>query len=258
MPDYSIPTTTEPTTEYELLSRADAIAQGSTTYFTGKPCPHGHIDLRFVASYGCRECMRLGSKKAYDRDPARHSERARVYNAANRKRVSETQRKWREHNRDHVRQVAQAWRERNRASLSERERRRRAKNPESARESERAWRKRNVERARANERRWRARNPIKVHVMKINAKAKARGAHGVVTEEEWADLLEKSGKRCLACGNADEPLTADHIVPIANGGVNTIGNLQPLCGPCNNKKRNRSIDYRTWLHVGSKPRKRRT
>jgi len=41
------------------LSRKDAMAQGKTVYFTGKPCKNHHISQRYVSSGGCLECFRL-------------------------------------------------------------------------------------------------------------------------------------------------------------------------------------------------------
>jgi len=38
------------------ITREQAIQQGLQHYFTGKPCPRGHIALRFVSSFGCKEC----------------------------------------------------------------------------------------------------------------------------------------------------------------------------------------------------------
>ena len=37
-------------------SRAKAKAAGATHYFTGKPCPHGHVTPRFTSSGGCVVC----------------------------------------------------------------------------------------------------------------------------------------------------------------------------------------------------------
>ena len=42
-----------------FISRAQAKAQGLKVYFTGKPCPHGHIAVRGVSDGACRECKRL-------------------------------------------------------------------------------------------------------------------------------------------------------------------------------------------------------
>jgi len=44
-------------------SQTDAAQAGSTRYFTGKPCKHGHIDLRMTESGACLECKRILSSK---------------------------------------------------------------------------------------------------------------------------------------------------------------------------------------------------
>ena len=45
---------------HEIISRSEAKARGLKTYFTGKPCPHGHVAPRQLSNGICREC-------AYDR-----------------------------------------------------------------------------------------------------------------------------------------------------------------------------------------------
>lgn len=42
----------------ELVSRKDAKAAGLTRYFTGKPCPHGHVSQRMTSGTACVECLR--------------------------------------------------------------------------------------------------------------------------------------------------------------------------------------------------------
>ena len=42
-----------------------AIAEGNTTYFTGRPCKHGHISERMVANRTCAECGRERSREEY-------------------------------------------------------------------------------------------------------------------------------------------------------------------------------------------------
>lgn len=56
-------------------------------------------------------------------------------------------------------------------------------------------------------------------------------------------LLERHGNRCAnpTC-SADLHLVGhhmDHIIPFSKGGMTTLDNLQPLCGPCNLAKGNR-------------------
>lgn len=58
---------------------------------------------------------------------------------------------------------------------------------------------------------------------------------GIVTVAEWKETLEYFDNSCAYCGNTDK-ITQDHIVPIANGGLNTKHNLVPACKTCNCSK----------------------
>jgi len=42
----------------QIISRKEAIAQGLSWYFTGKPCWRGHIDERYVDG-GCSTCRKM-------------------------------------------------------------------------------------------------------------------------------------------------------------------------------------------------------
>lgn len=66
--------------------------------------------------------------------------------------------------------------------------------------------------------------------------------------EARAHLIEQYGNICLRCGlspaELDPPLAVDHIVPVARGGRNRLGNYQLLCSPCNSWKGTQIIDFR--------------
>jgi hypothetical protein len=42
----------------QARTRAQAIALGQITYFTGKPCRRGHVADRYTMAGNCRECAR--------------------------------------------------------------------------------------------------------------------------------------------------------------------------------------------------------
>lgn len=46
----------------EKTRRAGKAAK-ATLYFTGKPCKHGHISVRFTSTGQCRECTRKASRE---------------------------------------------------------------------------------------------------------------------------------------------------------------------------------------------------
>lgn len=65
------------------------------------------------------------------------------------------------------------------------------------------------------------------------------------TPEEWETLLAAFHGFCAKCLDGPlEHLAKDHITPLALGGSDGIGNLQPLCQPCNLKKGGDCTDYR--------------
>ena len=73
------------------------------------------------------------------------------------------------------------------------------------------------------------------------ARREANG--GSYTVREWKAVCLLYDHRCLCCGER-KPLTVDHVIPLALGGMNTIDNIQPLCLDCNLRKHARTVDYR--------------
>lgn len=59
----------------------------------------------------------------------------------------------------------------------------------------------------------------------------------------WLRVLAHYGPGCLACGSL-EAVAPDHVVPVAQGGDNWAGNLQPLCRRCTQAKRGQRTDHR--------------
>ena len=111
-----------------IISRDEARALGLKRFFTGKPCKHGHVAERHVASRKCREC---------------HRERTRRYRAADPERARERERRWRAANLELARKGD---RERKRLHFAKNKDRilseravKRAANPEKAREYQRRW-----------------------------------------------------------------------------------------------------------------------
>lgn len=87
----------------QIISRADAIALGFVTYFTGKPCKNDHISERYVKNGCCIACAGLKlqnwrknnsekRKKQSDKDREQNKTKAKLWNkvwqAANRPKVN--------------------------------------------------------------------------------------------------------------------------------------------------------------------------
>jgi 5-methylcytosine-specific restriction endonuclease McrA len=67
---------------------------------------------------------------------------------------------------------------------------------------------------------------------------------GKHTDQEWLVLIRFCDEVCVRCKARNCPLTKDHIVPVHQGGTDSIDNLQPLCRRCGLSKSSEVIDYR--------------
>jgi 5-methylcytosine-specific restriction endonuclease McrA len=92
---------------------------------------------------------------------------------------------------------------------------------------------------------WHQRNPDKRLSYVHTRRARKLANGGSYSVDEWNDLKKQCGYSCMCCGRKEPAirLTVDHIVPIAKGGSNDIGNIQPLCMRCNKSKATKTINY---------------
>jgi 5-methylcytosine-specific restriction endonuclease McrA len=66
------------------------------------------------------------------------------------------------------------------------------------------------------------------------------------------NILRRDAYKCAYCGRSDLPLTIDHVIPKARGGVESWENLVTACSVCNNKKGDRTLEE-THMHLMYKP-----
>lgn len=59
---------------------------------------------------------------------------------------------------------------------------------------------------------------------------------GILTIEDWSEVLIYNDFKCSHCKEHKHFLTLDHIVSMANGGLNKKENIQPLCSSCHEIK----------------------
>ena len=179
----------------------------------------------------CKVCIRL-------RVQENRRERLEQYTQYEKARANlthrvEARRKYEEEHKKQISEYKKRWAEENEAGVSA---------------SKRKHYELNRDEIIARSKMWAEDNPEKVRQAKANNGRKRRAARhasaGSFTAEEFEELCEGYGNRCLACGDTEAVLEADHVVPLTRGGSDDIGNIQPLCGSCNRKKFVNVIDYR--------------
>lgn len=111
----------------------------------------------------------------------------------------------------------------------------------------RQWAKDNPDKNRALSAKWWSGQSAEYrHHYMANLKGRERAGGGNVTLGEWLDIKRRFGNTCPACGSTTRPLTMDHIIPVAAGGIHAAENIQPLCRSCNSRKNRRAIAYEPW------------
>ena len=125
-----------------------------------------------------------------------------------------------------------------------------ADNPERASVTKRKWEEDNPDKAKEHRTKWCKANPDKLKAKDHRHRTAKTKAGGSFSATEWKALCKKYKHLCLCCGKKKK-LTADHVIPVSKGGTSNISNIQPLCGPCNSRKRDKTIDYRKGTHAST-------
>jgi 5-methylcytosine-specific restriction endonuclease McrA len=158
----------------------------------------------------CKVCHAKAVKKWQTNNPAKFKEVNKKWKKAHKEKRAEESKEWAKSHPMYRREVGEKWR---------------TEHPDYGKN----WRKNN-------------RDKIKIYAQSRRARIVGNG--GDLTLEEWYAILDFYGHKCLCCGRDDVKLTIDHVVPIFQGGKHSADNVQPLCGPCNSRKKDKHIDYR--------------
>jgi hypothetical protein len=148
----------------------------------------------------CKVCVRARVQK-YRRE---HLEQYAEYDKAraNLPHRVEARRKYQEEHKEEISEYKKQWS---------------AENEEKVAASRLAYYERNRDEVIARSKKWAENNPEKVSQAEANDSRKRRAAKhaspGGFTAEEFRALCEGHGYRCLACGDTEAALQADHIVP---------------------------------------------
>jgi 5-methylcytosine-specific restriction endonuclease McrA len=216
------------------VCRGCGVEKSLADFYKHPQMADGHLN-------GCKVCVRTRTQK-YRRD---HLEQYAQYEKAraNLPHRVEARRKYQEEHTEQISEYKKKWS---------------ADNEEKVAASERAYYERTRDEVIARSEKWAESNPEKVRQAKANNSRKRRAARhassGSFTAEEFRALCANYGNKCLACGDAEAALEADHVVPLTKGGSDDIGNIQPLCGSCNRKKFVSVIDYRSgWFAEETNP-----
>jgi len=180
----------------DIFTCKDAKAQGKTRYFTGKPCPYGHISERIVSTRACVECS---------------SQRKHLWSKENPEKVAKQKRNWIARNLEKVKYSKSESQKRNRESANARNRKYAASHKEILREKTAEWGRNNHD--------------------KRNATAAKYRASKLQATPVWIDFDQVSRVYELAQEYRVKGIDAevDHIIPLQGKnvcGLHVQGNFQ--------------------------------
>lgn len=118
------------------------------------------------------------------------------------------------------------------------------RNPEKVKAASRRWANNNRARCNANHAKYIKNNPQlnRDKSSRRRARVKQNGIFAISKKE----LQRLYASPCFSCGSSAQ-ITMDHIIPIDRGGTHSIGNLMPLCRPCNSSKHDRTLtEWKLW------------
>lgn len=190
------------------LSLSDAKKQGLTRYFTGNPCPRGHVAERLVSTRACSQCA---------------AEKKRLWNVQNPDKVNAQKRVWRDANLEKARALNLANQKLHRDSANARQRKYAERHRDRLLESRRIQQKENLAQGAAKSMRY--------HADKMQRMP------------AWANQDHIDGMYELAQVFRDVGLDVhvDHEIPLRGkrvSGLHVADNLQILNAQANRSKSN--------------------
>lgn len=226
-----------------LISRKQAKQQGLVRYFTGEPCPFGHVSERQTGSGICLQCGRDRARSDRVEKKEAISARRRAAYAANPEKFKQAQKAMRASRPERSSMLARARRAADPQKYRDASNAYRAANRDRVLNLQREARTKDPDRFKRYDRAWAAANPDKI--LAKNAKRRAKEVRaippwfGELDALVWSEAADLVQRRRAATGIEWH---ADHMLPLAGrtvSGLHVASNCQVIPGYLNSRKKNK-------------------
>jgi 5-methylcytosine-specific restriction endonuclease McrA len=184
----------------------------------------------------CPACNEIKPIDEFYKDPARKDGHHPTYKKCHARAVK----KWQMKNTEKFKEMNKNWKKAHKKQRAEQSKKWAKAHPEYRQEAGKAWRASHPNYGEI----WRKKHRDKMNIYARLRRGRLASVRSELTKDEWEAVLEFYGHKCLCCRSTNVKLTIDHVLPISLGGTDTVDNIQPLCGPCNSRKKAKHIDYR--------------
>lgn len=197
---------------------------------------HNFIDdVEYKHCYKCNEYKDIAlftkNKNTWDGFGVECLDCRRKYNQKHKKEKNEYQKQWVNKNKDKVYKSQKEYYQENKISINKKKKEYldTSDNREIHNERVRGYRNKDLEKYRNYSR-----------LKKQQRRAIKKVLPNTLTQKEWETCIEFFSNNnilyCAYCGEVVNNPHQDHIIPMANGGGYTKGNIIPTCGSCNCRK----------------------
>lgn len=213
---------------HNIISRSEAKSLGLKSYFTGKPCKHGHVSKRSTINGTCITCSLSHPCRKTEEYKRKKKISDSEYAKANRDKCNLANHRYREKNIDNIREKSREF-----------SRKYRSENKEKVLVATRIWKSNNKEKTNEYQRNYskKYRKTDKVRLSRRDEVNK-RNAKKRMAMPSWANLNEIK-KVYLSCPSG---FHVDHIIPLRSKivcGLHCEQNLQHLPAKENIRKGNK-------------------
>jgi len=185
-----------------------------------------------------KRCSRCGEEKPLSCFSSHHTTRDGLRPDCKPCKINKSN-EWRAKNRDKVAASTKRSKQKKPEVFLERQRQHFAKNKEKIYATSSKWRDTNREKVREKVRKWQHENREQYNLIMRTVNARRRSA-GNVSTVDVRELMVSQRGLCVYCHvSIKDKYHVDHILPVSLGGKSDKENIQLLCPPCNQQKKDR-------------------
>lgn len=224
----------------EVISREDAREEGRKHFYTGVPCPKGHLSLRYVSTRGCVSCLQERAQTTQVK------EYQKQYQEKNKDKIKAQKKEYTANSKDRRKAYLQSYNEKHKNKIKLSKSRYYLENKQRFSEARKEWKRRNPDKVRFANQAYTKRNKDAVNSSTAKRRARKKNATpSWLTDQDYSNIraVYTMADRLSSCLGVKHHV--DHIIPLDGKvvcGLHVPWNLRAIPAAINLKKADKIID----------------